>query len=73
MLQRIFTNFKNVVKFANFYEFKAGSHEFSIYVENVDRHKRCQLSSVASLSYWASTFVCSMFAMMQRVAQVRQR
>jgi len=36
--------------------------------------KRCQLSStsVASLSHWASTvFVCSTFAVMQRVARAR--
>jgi len=26
--------------------------------------KRCQLSSVARLSHWASTFVCSTFAVM---------
>ena len=37
-------------------------------VENVDHRKRCQLSSVASLSHWASTFHCSTFAVMQRVA-----
>jgi len=30
--------------------------------QNVDRRKRCQLSSVGSLSHWASTFVCSTFA-----------
>ena len=36
--------------------------------------KRCQLSLVASLSHWASTlFVCSTFAVMQRVARVCQR
>ena len=35
---------------------------------------RCQLSSVARLSHWASTlFVCSTFAVMQRVARVCQR
>jgi len=32
----------------------------------------CQLSSVTSLSHWASTFVCSMFAMTQCIAWVRQ-
>ena len=36
--------------------------------------QRCQVSSVASLSHWASTwFVCSTFAVMQRVAQVCQQ
>ena len=36
--------------------------------------KRCQLSSVASLSHWASTlFACSTFAVTQRVARVCQR
>jgi len=35
--------------------------------------KRCQLSLVASLSHWASTFVCSTFAVMQQVARVCQR
>jgi len=36
--------------------------------------KYCQLSSVASLSHWASAlFVCSTFAVMQRVLQVCQR
>jgi len=33
----------------------------------------CQLTSVARLSQWASTFVCSTFAVMQRVVRVRQR
>jgi len=33
--------------------------------------KRCQLSSVASLSHWASTlFIYSTFVVMQRVARV---
>jgi len=36
--------------------------------------KRCQLSSIARLSHWASIlFVCSTFAVMQRVARVCQR
>jgi len=36
--------------------------------------KYCQISSVASLSHWASTlFLCSMFAVMQHVAQVWQQ
>jgi len=36
--------------------------------------KRCQLSSVARLSYWASTlFVCSTFAVRQRVERVCAR
>jgi len=38
--------------------------------------KRCHLGSVASLSHWACTlglFVCSTFAVMQRVARVCQR
>jgi len=42
--------------------------------KNVDRRKRCYLSSVASLrSHCASTFVCSTFALMQHVARVRKR
>ena len=36
--------------------------------------KRCQLSSVTSLSHWTSAwFVCSIFAVMQRVAWICQR
>jgi len=36
--------------------------------------KRCPLSSVASLSHWASTlFVCCTFAVMQRVVRICQR
>jgi len=32
----------------------------------------CQLSSIVDLSHWASIFVCSMLAMMQRVALVHR-
>ena len=45
----------------------------SLWLENVDRRKCCQLSLVADLSHWASTFVCSTFAVMQHIAWVRQR
>jgi len=41
----------------------------SLLLENLDRRKRCQLSSVASLSHRASTFICSTFPVMQRVAR----
>jgi len=38
------------------------------------RSMHCQLSSVGILSHWASTlFVCSTFAVMQRVARVCPR
>jgi len=33
-------------------------------LENVDRRKHCPLSSVASLSHWASILVCSTFHVM---------
>ena len=40
--------------------------------DNSKTSKHCQLNSVASLSHWASTFVCSTFAVMQVVTRVRQ-
>jgi len=51
----------------------ATSTNNSLWLENVDWRKRCRLSSVASLSRWASTFVCSTFAVLQCVTRVRQR
>ena len=45
------------------------------YNSNVDRRKRCQLSSVdrTFITLSASTFVCSTFVVMQRVARVHRR